>query len=64
MECWETVIAPVADKLRAMLGDKGIIYTNECGGEPMFNSTMIKNGWKIPASLDMVSTDACEATLS
>lgn len=57
MECWESVIAPVADKLRAMLGSKALIYTNECGGEPMFNSTMIKNGWKIPASLDFISTD-------
>ena len=59
MECWETVIAPVADKLRALLGKgNGKIYTNECGGEQMFNSTMIKNGWKMPASLDIVSTDA------
>ena len=27
MECWESVIAPVADKLRAMLGSKALIYT-------------------------------------
>ena len=57
MECWETVIAPVADKFRALLGPKALIYTNECGGEQMWNSSAIKSGWKIPASLDIVSTD-------
>lgn len=60
MECWDTVIAPVADKLRALLGPKALIYTNECGGQAMWNSTAIANGWKIPASLDIVSTDYCK----
>ena len=31
MQCWESVIAPVADKLRSLLGPKALIYTNECG---------------------------------
>jgi hypothetical protein len=57
MECWDTVIAPVADKFRALLGPKALIYTNECGGEAMWNSSAIKSGWKIPASLDIVSVD-------
>lgn len=80
---WDTVIKPVADKFRALLGQDALICklqptrimivvqnllngwgsfaafadTNECGGEQMWNSTAIANGWKIPASLDIVSTD-------
>eukprot|EP01043_Picozoa_sp_COSAG02_P061026 COSAG02_NODE_8109_length_2706_cov_1.925201_1_plen_367_part_00 len=57
MQCWDTVLKPVADRLRTLLGPKALIYTNECGGEAMWNSTMIAGGWKIPASLDVVSTD-------
>ena len=57
MQCWDTVLKPVADRLRELLGPNALIYTNECGGEAMWNSTMIAGGWKIPASLDVVSTD-------
>ena len=57
MECWSTVIAPVADRLRLRLGPRAQIYANECGGQSMWNSSMIAAGWKIPSSLDIISTD-------
>ena len=51
MECWESVIAPVADKLRAMLGSKALIYTNECGK----NWTAVID--RLPPDLDLISID-------
>ena len=29
--CWETGYAPVAQKLRALLGPDALLYMNECG---------------------------------
>lgn len=53
-QCWTTIIAPVADKLRALLGPQAILYTNECGGPAVWG---FPPGGKVPAALDLISID-------
>ena len=45
--CWEVGLAPVATKLRALLGKEAVLYTNECA---------IKIP-AIPKDLDLISVD-------
>eukprot|EP01065_Artemidia_motanka_P030206 TRINITY_DN36218_c0_g1_i1.p1 TRINITY_DN36218_c0_g1~~TRINITY_DN36218_c0_g1_i1.p1 ORF type:complete len:303 (+),score=119.28 TRINITY_DN36218_c0_g1_i1:54-911(+) len=48
--CWDTALAPVAAKLKSMLGNESIIYTNECASSAGEIS-------KVPAGFDLISAD-------
>ena len=37
--CWDGQLAPVSAKLRALLGPKAILYTNECSGRYIMERT-------------------------
>lgn len=46
--CWDVTLAPVATKLRTLLGPSAVLYTNECA---------INYIDKVPADLDLISMD-------
>ena len=48
MKCWETALAPVSKKLRALLGPDALIYTNECAN---------KGITEVPPDFDLISVD-------
>ena len=49
--CWQSGLAPVAKKIRALLGPKAIIYTNECGKN--FSDLITE----VPPDFDLISAD-------
>ena len=42
--CWETGYAPVAQKLRALLGPDALLYMNECGKPKLWLTLSAEKG--------------------
>ena len=54
--CWKLSMGPLLKKLRALLGSKAILYTNEC--ESSFSNHTGPSLDKLPPELDLISFDA------
>lgn len=46
--CWNGTLAPLASKVRALLGQRAVIYTNECAND---------NFPLVPRDIDLISVD-------
>ena len=54
--CWKLSMGPLLKKVRALLGPKAILYTNEC--ESSFSNHTGPSLDKLPPELDLISFDA------
>ena len=55
--CWKLSMGPLLKKVRALLGSKAVLYTNECESSFGNHTTALD---KLPPELDFISFDAYE----